>query len=163
MLYKPIYIVGIGSALLLISVFWFQHIGGLAPCEMCIWQRWPHAIVVCLAILSYFFFPKAQRAVLICMGISLIIGAGIGLLHTGVEQQWWNGFTTCSGSLSDASKSISTDLLFEEIMNAPLVRCDQVSWTFMHLSMASWNAVISVCMSFYCFTKIVYTKTRISR
>ncbi len=64
----------------------------------------------------------------------------MGIYHIGVEQGWWEGPTTCtSGSI----EGLSTDDLLNQIMGAPLIRCDEIAWQFMGLSMASWNAVIS--------------------
>ena len=62
----------------------------------------------------------------------------VGVYHTGVERGWWQGPDTCtSGPIGD----LSPDQLLDQIMTAPLVRCDEVAWQMLGLSMASWNAI----------------------
>jgi disulfide bond formation protein DsbB len=112
-----------------------QYIGGLYPCEMCHWQRWPHEVAIGLAILA-FFVPRPVRMVLIAVAaLAVIVSGGIGVFHAGVEYHWWQGLTTCSapggGSLAD-------------IMSAPLVRCDVPQWTFAGISLAGFNALFSI-------------------
>ena len=127
----------IGSALLLLGAFAFQYIGGLAPCKMCIWQRWPHgaAIVIGLTALA---LPVAL--LLLAGALAAALTGAIGVYHMGVERGWWKGPDTCtSGDISN----LSSDDLLNQIMSAPLVRCDDVAWQMLGLSMAGWNAVIS--------------------
>ena len=73
--------------------------------------------------------------------VAMAIGAGLGLYHTGIERGWWKGPDTCtSGDIS----GLSADALLNQIMEAPLVRCDETAWEFLSLSMASWNGIISL-------------------
>ena len=124
-----------GSAALLLGAFAFQHIGGMAPCELCLWQRWPHGAAVVLGALALALGTGA----LAWLGALAALATGaIGVYHTGVERGWWEGPATCSGSDINA---LSADELFDQIMAAPLVRCDEVPWEMLGLSMASWNAV----------------------
>ncbi|MBR3369116.1 MAG: disulfide bond formation protein B [Rhodobacteraceae bacterium] len=126
-----------GSAGLLLGALAFQYIGGMAPCALCIWQRWPH--VVALLGTGALVWPNPVLA-LVGAGGAAASGA-IGLYHTGVERSWWEGPSSCTagGNLSGMS---AQDLL-AQIMAAPVVRCDEVPWEMLGLSMASWNAVIS--------------------
>lgn len=137
----------IGPAVILSAALFSQHVGGLNPCKMCIWQRWPHAIAIGLAALALLAGARVPRAasLLLTLGAgALLIGAGIGVFHAGVEQGWWEGPTTCSGGDVGA---LSTEQLLNSIMNAPLVRCDEIAWSFLGLSMAAWNAVASVALA----------------
>lgn len=134
----PIALAAGGSAALLLAAWGFQYLGGLAPCQMCIWQRWPHGAAVligCAAILR-------PGSLLIWAGaMAAMASAGIGAYHTGVERGWWPGPATCSsGSISD----LTAEELLDQIMAAPLVRCDEVAWEFLSLSMASWNMLLSL-------------------
>ena len=128
-----------GSLALLAGAFFFQAIG-YPPCAMCLWQRWPHAAAIALGGL----FLLVPLRVLPWFGaLAAAITSGIGIYHTGVERDWWEGPTSCTGSglggLSGADL-LSTD--------APrLVLCDQVSWEFLTLSMASWNALFSAALA----------------
>lgn len=126
-----------GSAAMLIGAFAFQYIGGLAPCTLCLWQRWPHGVAV-LAGLAGLAVPVPGVA-LIGAGAAAATG-GIGVYHTGVERDWWQGPSTCT---STGVGGLSPDQLMEQILSAPLVRCDEVPWEMLGLSMASWNAVVS--------------------
>lgn len=127
-----------GSLALLLGAWGFQHIGGLAPCKMCIWQRWPHGVAVVAGVLSLFF---GGRLLPMLGALALATTAGIGLYHTGVERAWWEGPNSCS---SGSIEKLSPQELLDQIMTAPLVQCDQVAWEMLSLSMASWNALISV-------------------
>ena len=111
-----------------------QHLGGLNPCEMCYWQRWPHWAALALAGLS-FFLPRLARPLTLLAAIAIAVSGAIGVFHAGVELQWWQGLTECTAS---GARTL------EEIMAAPLVRCDQVQFEFLGLSMAGWNALISL-------------------
>ncbi len=126
-----------GSAALMMGALGFQYIGELPPCKLCYWQRYPH--IAAIAIGAFFAFIGARF--LIALGAVAAFATGVvGIYHTGVEKGWWEGPTTCtSGSI----EGLSTDDLLNQIMGAPLIRCDEIAWQFMGLSMASWNAVIS--------------------
>ncbi len=133
----------------LLGALGFQFLGGLSPCKMCIWQRWPHGIIAALMIVVFVLLP--QRKVIIAFvlaGITALIGAGIGVYHAGVELKYWQGPQTCTApSIADLS---ATDLL-AQLQNTPVTRCDEIAWQFMGLSMAGWNAVISVGIALLCF------------
>lgn len=130
----------LGSAGLLIGAWIFQFFG-FAPCKMCIWQRYPHGAAVGIGVLAY-LIPLAILPLL--GGLAALTTGGIGIYHTGVERGWWDGPSTCtSGDIG----GLSTDALFDQIMAAPLVRCDEVAWEMLGLSMASWNAVISFALA----------------
>jgi disulfide bond formation protein DsbB len=136
------FIAGLGSALMLAGALFFQYVVGLAPCELCIWQRWPHLAAVLIGFVT-FFFPAAW-----VMGLGALAAAtsgGLGIYHTGVERGWWQGPTTCSGT-TDISAMSAEDLL-DHIMAAPVVRCTDVAWEMLGLSMASWNALASFALA----------------
>ncbi|WP_300973671.1 disulfide bond formation protein B [Sphingomonas sp. LHG3406-1] len=124
---------------LLLGALGSQHIGGLNPCEMCYWQRWPHMAAVALAGLS-FLLPRQTRALVLLAALAIAASGAIGVFHAGVEQGWWEGLTTCSTVASGAN----SDELLKNILATPLIRCDQIQWSFLGLSMAAWNAVISL-------------------
>lgn len=130
-----------GSAALLLGAFAFQHLGGLPPCALCLWQRWPHAAAALIGAVAL-AVPAAWLA--LAGALAALTTAGIGAYHAGVEQGWWEGPTTCtSGSIG----GLSTDELLDQIMAAPLVRCDDIAWQLAGISMAGWNAILSLVLA----------------
>ena len=114
-----------------------QYFGGLAPCELCYWQRWPHAAAILLAGIA-FTAPAASRrsrTLTLLAAAAIAISGAIGVYHAGVELGIFQGFTACT-----TTSAVS----LEDIMNAQLIRCDQVQWSFLGVSMAGWNAIISL-------------------
>lgn len=119
-----------------------QHIGGLYPCEMCHWQRWPHYAAVALALLSYAMRgqPDRGRSLVWLAAFAILVSGAIGVWHAGIEYGIFEGLTQCASTTAGAS---SADIL-ADIMAAPLVRCDQAQWTFLGVSLAGWNAIVSI-------------------
>ena len=123
-------------ALLLGGALVSQYGFGLYPCEMCMWQRYPHYAAIGLALLANFAQPR--RLWTAAAAFAILVSGAIGLFHAGVEYGWWEGITGCALT-ADTS---GADAL-EAIMNAPLVRCDAPAWTFLGISLAGWNFLIS--------------------
>lgn len=128
-----------GSALMLLGAFAFQFIGGYPPCKMCYWQRWPHAAAVLIGGLLLLGGP---RLVIWLGGLATLITAGIGAFHAGVEWRWWAGPSSCSGGGNLGGLS-GSDLLSTDAPSG-IVMCDEIVWQLLGLSMAGWNAVISL-------------------
>ncbi len=130
-----------GSAALLLGAYVFQALG-YAPCKMCLWQRWPHMAAILLGLAGW-LWPRWPAAAL--GALAALATSGLGLYHTGVETGWWAGPASCSGGASLGGVSggdlLSTDTLDKVVM------CDQVSWSLAGLSMASWNAVLSLALA----------------
>lgn len=119
-----------------------QFIGGLYPCEMCHWQRWPHYAAIVLAGLA-FVVPGDLRRVLVALAALAILTSGaIGVFHAGVEYHWWEGITACSTTTAGSGGS-AADIL-ARVMAAPIVRCDVPQWTFAGISLAGFNALFSI-------------------
>jgi len=130
-----------GSAALLLGAFAFQYIGGMAPCTLCIWQRWPHGAAVLIGVLALLIGGRVWGYL---GALAAATTAGIGIFHTGVERGWWEGLASCSaGSI----KGLSMAELLDPTANvAAPVRCDAVPWEMFSLSMASWNAALSIVL-----------------
>lgn len=116
---------------------WYSQLwGGLAPCEMCHWQRWPHYAALALTLLALLVRAHAARRALVTLAaLSIALSGAIGIFHAGVEYGWWDGLTRCTapagGSMAD-------------IMNAPLTRCDVAAWEMFGVSLAGYNAIVSL-------------------
>ena len=125
---------------LLLGALGSQYLGGLYPCEMCHWQRWPHYAAVALAGLA-FLFP--HRAPVALAGVLIVVSGAIGVFHAGVEYGWWEGITACASTIP-AGGAATMDELLDRIMKAPLIRCDLPQWTFLGISLAGFNALLSI-------------------
>ncbi len=114
-----------------------QYIGGLHPCEMCYWQRWPHGAAILLAAASFTAPAASSRSRLMTLlaAAAIAVSGVIGVYHAGVEAGIFEGFTTCT---------TTRGMTLQDIVNAPLVRCDQVQWSLFGVSMAGWNAILSL-------------------
>lgn len=125
---------------LLAGAYGSQHLGGLHPCEMCYWQRWPHFAAVAFALISFAMAaaPDKGRSFVWLAALAMLVSGGIGVYHAGVELDIFEGFTQCS-TISRGSGDMLAD-----IMAQPLIRCDEVQWSFLGISMAGWNAIISI-------------------
>ncbi len=130
----------LGSVAVLGGAYAFQHLGGMAPCKLCLWQRWPHgtAILIGVAILMTGEAKLAWAA-----AVASLSTAVIGAYHVGVEQGWWEGPATCSAS---GVSGLSAQQLLDQILAAPLVRCDEIAWQLAGISMAGWNAIVSLML-----------------
>jgi disulfide bond formation protein DsbB len=119
-----------------------QYIGGLHPCEMCMWQRWPHAVAIVLALLAFTSPAEStrSRALVLLAALAIAVSGCIGVYHAGVEAKIFEGFTQCTAT----GKGLSPSELLQEISHAPLVRCDEVQFRFLGISMAGWNAILSL-------------------
>ena len=127
----------VGPAALLMAALGFQYLGGLAPCEMCLWQRWALLVALGLALLGW--ATGHSRAVLRLAAIAVLAGAAIAAFHAGVEQHWWKGITECA---APPVSGTSAEIL-GQILAQPLVRCDAIPWSLWGISMAGWNALVS--------------------
>ena len=129
-------------AALLAGAWGFQLVGGLVPCEMCLWQRWPHYLALVVALLA-FAVPRGGRPPLVGLAALLIAASGaIAVYHAGVEYRWWRGVTECSVTAPLAGATAAERL--DAIMHAPLVRCDTPQWTWGGVSLAGLNAIFSL-------------------
>ncbi|MCW1949745.1 MAG: disulfide bond formation protein B [Octadecabacter sp.] len=131
-------IAAFGSFALLSGAFIFQMLG-YAPCQMCLWQRYPHAAAIVIGLLAL-ILTRLQTHLALFGALATLITGAIGVYHTGVERDWWEGPTSCTGGGAlNLSDPLSTDI-------APIVMCDDVVWSLMGLSMASYNALISFAL-----------------
>lgn len=115
-------------ALLLAGAYVSEYGFGLFPCEMCWWQRWPHFAAVGLALASFLLPPKKLWVALAALAISA--SGFIGAFHAGVEYHWWDGITNCTGTPDPFALNV--------------VRCDEAAWRFLGISLAGWNALLSI-------------------
>ena len=114
-----------------------QYLGGLHPCEMCYWQRWPHGAAIVLAGLAFTGPAGSSRSRMLTLlaAAAIAVSGLIGVYHAGVEIGVFEGLTACTATGA---------VTLNDILTTPLVRCDQVQWSFLGISMAGWNAILSL-------------------
>ncbi|MFZ1470686.1 MAG: disulfide bond formation protein B [Paracoccaceae bacterium] len=133
---------GLGSAAMLAGAFGFQWIGGMAPCPLCLLQRWPHAAAVAVMALA---LMTRWRWLCWLGALAALTTAAIGLFHAGVEQGWWTYVSSCTtGTIAGLS---TADLLNPTAAVAAPARCDQIPWSMFGISMAGWNAITSAALA----------------
>jgi disulfide bond formation protein DsbB len=119
----------------------FQYLGGLVPCEMCYWQRWPHGAAIVVALAAFVLPSREARAAVVVAALLAMVSGGIGVYHWGVEQHIFEGLTQCS---SAASGGDAADVLKDIFATTRIIRCDQPQWSLFGISMAGWNAILSL-------------------
>ncbi|WP_218823812.1 disulfide bond formation protein B [Inquilinus limosus] len=117
-----------------------QYLGGLQPCELCLYQRWPWGAAIVLGLLAAVIRP-ARRVLVLLAGLVILLGGLLAVYHAGVEYGWFPGFTSCTSAIS-AGGSVAT--LRDQLLNAPVVRCDVPGFVLFGISMAGYNAILSV-------------------
>lgn len=137
------------SAALLLAAFAFQHLGGLQPCVLCIWQRWPYAVAIALGVVTAALARRlpagAVVALLGLLAATFAVDAGIAAFHVGVEQHWWAGTSACGGNLD--MRGASVEELRRALMAQPVVRCDEVAWSLFGISMAGYNFLAATVLA----------------
>jgi disulfide bond formation protein DsbB len=130
------------SAALLLGALGFQYLGRLPPCELCLWQRWPHLAAAIVGILgggalATGLLGRDLARPLAALTALLVAASGaIAVYHAGVEWHWWLGPSQCTGSAFKLNGTLD--------LNAPVVMCDRAAWRLFGLSLAGYNAIISL-------------------
>ena len=140
----------LGTALL--SEYW----GGLAPCELCLLQRWPWAaaIVISLVVVLVGDRPALPWVALI-LGLVFVIGVVFAFYHVGVEQHWFAGPSACTAS---ATGAMTLEQMKQQIMGTAPVLCDRPAWTLFGVSLAGWNLLASLIMTAGCVAAAATTR-----
>lgn len=138
---------GLAATGLLAAVFIMEHGFGIAPCSLCLLQRWPHGAVIPLAAIAFLpaISDNGRRLLLLLCAAAFATTAGIGVYHVGVEQGIFAGPTACSGGITGDS----IDELRRKLMAAPVVRCDEVAWSLFGISLAGYNVVVSSALAVF--------------
>jgi disulfide bond formation protein DsbB len=128
---------------LLGGAYGFQYVWAhLWPCEMCWWQRYAHFAALPFALAAVLAGPRlgdGGRALVWLAALAIFVSGAIGFYHAGVELKLLPGFTQCTAALSGSAND-----MLNEVFARPLVRCDDVQWSWLGISMAGWNAIVSI-------------------
>jgi disulfide bond formation protein DsbB len=138
----------LASALVVGGALFSQYVGGLQPCELCLYQRWPYYAMIALAALALAAGGRAAASWLAAAGALLFAaGAVLAFYHVGVEHKWFAGPTACTGSLAAAN---SVEALKAQIMGLQPVRCDEPQWSLFGVTLAGWNLLASLGLAGFC-------------
>lgn len=133
-----------GSGALVVGALGFQYIGGYPPCSLCYWQRYAHIAVMVLAWLSLLPLARPARLALLSLtGLALLVTAAIAVYHVGVEWKWWAGPATCTAR---STLGMSVEEVKRMLRMTAMVRCDEIPWSLLGLSMAGWNVIFSAVL-----------------
>lgn len=138
----PAFVLVAISAATLATVYASQFIGGLIPCELCLYQRWPWwaALMLCILALPTILSTNFRALLVGLAGLCVLTGAGIAIFHVGVEQQWWPGLASCSA----AGQTPGSFEQMQQMLSQPTASCEEPAWTMFGLSMAGYNAILSI-------------------
>jgi disulfide bond formation protein DsbB len=140
-------VVAAAGAATILGAWIFQWLG-YRPCPLCLEQRYPYYFAIPLAVFVILGETVGSRrrillAALAAIAALMLYNAGLGVYHAGVEWKWWPGPNTCGGT-PDLSGSGN---LLKQLQSINVVRCDEAAWTFLGLSLAGYNALISLALS----------------
>ncbi|MGH6671908.1 MAG: disulfide bond formation protein B [Xanthobacteraceae bacterium] len=133
----------------MLGAWYFQFVLGYPPCELCLDERIPYYIVIPLSLLVTLAVVAAAPRPLVSAGFVIILvavlsGAALGTYHAGVEWHLWAGPADCTGPLGDLGGGGS---LLAQLSSIHVVRCDQAAWRLLGISLAGYNALISLAMA----------------
>jgi len=132
----------IGGALL------FQYVGGLEPCELCLWERWPYYGAIPIAALALATGTRGAGWWIALLFLVFLASAGLGGYHVAVEHGWLQGPTACTGPTGGGAKTAEEFARMIEQRQA--VQCDQVPWSLMGISLAGFNFLASLLLLLLC-------------
>lgn len=126
----------------------FEHVWGYLPCALCLQQRWPYYVgaPLALATLALAGRPGLARAGLALLALVFLVSAGLGVYHSGVEWGFWLGPADCGGGTPAAAPGQVGDFL-RQLERTRVVSCTEAAWRFLGLSMAGWNALVSLALA----------------
>ena len=154
--------IAIIAAATLAGAWFFQLVLDIRPCPLCLEQRYVYYLAIPLGALTALAAGKdAPRAVLLgglaILGLAALGNAVLGTYHAGVEWGFWQGPTDCSGPIGNLG---SADSLLQRLDTVKVVRCDEVQWRFLGLSLAGYNVLISLAMAAIAAWGIIRTARR---
>ncbi len=131
------------------TAWFFQLVLGYIPCKLCLEQRIPYYIGIPVCIIALTMMARGAsfyvaRSALVCLALIFAVSAGLGAYHAGVEWGFWLGPAECGGA-APALPTKANDLM-GAINASSVVSCTQAAWRLFGISMAGWNAVVSVFM-----------------
>ena len=145
--YAPGLIIIAAACATLGSAFLFQYVGGLAPCVLCVYQRYPYGVAAALGLLALVIGQREPRGTVLALAaLAFLADGGIAAFHVGVERHWWEGTAACTGSVVSGAAG-SLDALRQQILHTPVARCDRIPWSLFGISLAGYNLLIALALA----------------
>ena len=143
----PVFVL-VASAAVLGGALLSQYWGGLAPCELCLMQRWPWAAAIAIALIAIMVGSESLLSWLaLVLTAVFAVGGALALYHVGVERHWFAGPSACTGAATAAD---TVEALKARILGQMPVRCDEPAWSLWGISLAGWNLLASLVMGSVC-------------
>src|SRR5215469_14832688 len=143
----PVFVLA-ASALVLGGAYLSQYWGGLAPCELCLMQRWPWGAAIAIALIAIMIGTESLLPWLaLLLAAVFAVGGGLAFYHVGVERHWFVGPSACTGAATAAD---TVEALKARILGQMPVRCDEPAWSLWGISLAGWNLLASLGMGSVC-------------
>ncbi len=134
----------------LLMAYVAEHFFGVLPCELCVYQRVPYALVAFLSVtvfaVAVYGRARAARGLLLLCALAFFVNAGIAVFHSGVELHWWQGTDGCAVNPLVMQNIKDPAAVRAALMAAPVVRCDEINFTFLGFTMANWNIPASLAL-----------------
>ncbi len=129
----------------------FQIVVDLVPCPLCLQGRWHHYAGIPLAIVALFMLrpnPGLARLLILLIGLVFLAGTALSIYHAGIEYGFWPGPESCA---TGAGSPTSAGSLLTQMQSTKVVACDEVAWSFLGISLAGYNALISLALALLAF------------
>src|ERR1700736_6122418 len=142
-------VIAVVGAAAILGAYYFQYVFGLQPCPLCLEQRIAYYFAIPLALIAAFAAARGApraflTAALVLIALAMLLNAGLGVYHSGVEWKFWPGPADCSGPVTSLGRA--SDLM-RQLQNVTVVRCAEAAWRFLGLSLAGYNVLISLALA----------------
>jgi disulfide bond formation protein DsbB len=146
----------LASAVVLGAALLSQYWGGLAPCELCLLQRWPWSVAIAISLVALLVGGRTALAwVAVLLAIDYAVSVAFAFYHVGVEQHWFAGPSACTMGSSNA---LTLEQLERQLAATQAIMCDQVQWSLFGVSLAGWNLAASLVMAALCIAAFVQAR-----
>ncbi len=148
---SSLFLLALASAVIVGTALASQYIGGLEPCDICLFERWPYYTAIVIAGLGAMLAPpSSHKSILWLMVLLFAASTVLGLYHVAIEHHWIDGPTACTGGL----KASSPEALLKALMEKQPVQCDAPQWSFMGITLAGLNMIASAILAVFAFWSV---------
>ena len=139
--------VALGAMATILGAWFFEYVLGYLPCPLCLQQRIPYYIAIPAAVIVAGAALKGAPRSWLALGLAaialvMLVSAGLGVHHSGVEWKGWPGPASC-GTMGE----LGSGNLLERVQQTRIIRCDEAAWRFLGISLAGYNVLISLALA----------------